>query len=384
MLGMNISLIILIAISQWITLLLTRYEIPSIPVYVMLGALYASVLDSSQASTPVLSMVLLFLFFYAGINVDLDSVKRRLKEALTLTFFNVSLTVILVSFLLVSLGTELLPSLIVSVALANTATEIAIVMLQESRIDLLAIRNLVIAASFMDDLLIVFLVALIQSAVFNTPATVSAGIVLSNIAFLTIPFIVSYVSFKTVTKMSWNEFVIFASALMFTLSFLSRWIGISEYMGVYVAGLTLSVIKLRRDPTLTYSTKLSSLLEHLTTYMRFFVYPLFFVILGTMSSITSFINITTLSLLLAAFSGKFLSFIAYTRTTLNKLSVSESILGGLIMNSRGSIESALTLTAYLNGLLDIGLFQGVVAVVVLSSIIVPFMIRVVIIRKLIY
>ncbi|MGC8974829.1 MAG: cation:proton antiporter [Thermoprotei archaeon] len=383
MLGMDASLVILIAISQWITLFSTRYKIPGIPVYVVLGALYASILSSDQVSTPILSLALLFLFFYAGINVDLDSVRRRLKEALTLTLINVSLTVILVSLLLVSLGVELLPSLIVGVGLANTATEVAVVMLQEAGIDLLAIRNLVIAASFMDDLLLVFLVALVQSAVFKAPATVCVGTVFFNTAFLTVPFIVSYASFKIVSRVSWNEFVIFTSALMFTLSFLSYWVGISEYLGAYVAGLSLSLIKLRRDPTLAYSTKLSSLLEHLTTYMRFFVYPVYFVIIGTMLSITSFINATTLLLLLTAFSGKFLSFITYI-LSLNKLGVSESILGGLIMNSRGSIESALVLTAYLSGLLDVGLFQGVVAVMVLSSIIVPFMIRVVIIRKSVY
>jgi len=75
-----------------------------------------------------------------------------------------------------------------------------------------------------------------------------------------------------VSRMSWDEFVFFASALMFTLSFTARSLGVSEYMGVYVAGLGLSVLRLRRDPTLSYSTKLFNLLEHITTYMRFFVY----------------------------------------------------------------------------------------------------------------
>ncbi|MEM4572426.1 MAG: cation:proton antiporter [Zestosphaera sp.] len=380
---MDASLIFLIAASQWITLFLTRYGIPSIPVYVVLGALYASFSSASQASTPLLSMALLFLFFYAGMNVDLDSVRRRLRDALVLTLLNVSLTVTLVSLLLVGLNVGLLASLVVGVALANTATEIVVVVLQEFRVDLLAVRNLIIAASFVDDLLLVFLVALVQSAVFMAPATASVNVVLLNMVLLGVPFIISYASFKSVSRMSWSEFVVFASALVFTLSFLTRWLGISEYMGVYVAGLTLSVFKLKRDPTLTYSTKLSSLLEHLTTYMKFFVYPLFFVVLGTLLSITSFFNFTTLLLLLAAFLGKLLGFIIYS-LVFSELSLSESFLGGLIMNSRGSIESALTLTAYLNGLIDLSLFQGALAVVVLSSILVPFIIRMIIIKKFIY
>lgn len=380
---MDTSIIFLIAVSQWIALFLAKYGIPGIPVYVMLGAFYASVLGAGQASTPLLNIALLFLFFYAGINVDLDSVRRRLREALSLTLLNVSLTVALVSLALAGLHADLLASLVVGVALANTATEIAVVVLQESSVDLLAVRNLIIAASFIDDLLLVFLAALIQSAVFKAPLVVSVSAVLLNTALLAVPFIVSYTSFKSVSRMSWSEFVVFTSALVFTLSFLSRWLGISEYMGVYVAGLTLSVLKLRRDPTLTYSTKLSSLLGHLTTYMKFFVYPLFFVVLGTLSSITSFLDVVALLLLLAAFLGKLLGFIVYARV-FDEIGFSESFLGGLIMNSRGSIESALTLTAYLNGLLDVGLFRGTIAVVVLSSIIVPFMIRAIIIKRFIY
>jgi Kef-type K+ transport system membrane component KefB len=380
---MDTGLILLIAATQWIALLLTKHGISGIPVYVVLGALYASFSNTRQVSTSILSLALLFLFFYAGINVDLDSVRRRFREALTLTFLNVSLTTALVASLLLCLGTDLVASLIVGVALANTATEIAIVVLRESKVDLLTLRNLVIAASFMDDLLLVFLAALIQSTIFEVPVTVSAGLVLLNAVFLAVPFIISFTTFKSVSRMSWDEFVFFASALMFTLSFTARSLGVSEYMGVYVAGLSLSVLRLRRDPTLSYSTKLFNLLEHITTYMRFFVYPLFFVILGTLSSITAFLDITALTLLLAAFLGKFLGFFIYARI-FSRFGLGESILGGLIMNSRGSIESALVLTAYINGLLSAGLFQGIVVVVVLSSIIVPFIIRVIINERFIY
>jgi Kef-type K+ transport system membrane component KefB len=380
---MDTGLILLIAATQWIALLLTKHGISGIPVYVVLGALYASFSNTRQVSTSILSLALLFLFFYAGINVDLDSVRRRFREALTLTFLNVSLTTALVASLLLCLGTDLVASLIVGVALANTATEIAIVVLRESKVDLLTLRNLVIAASFMDDLLLVFLAALIQSTIFEVPVTVSAGLVLLNAVFLAVPFIISSTTFKSVSRMSWDEFVFFASALMFTLSFTVRSLGVSEYMGVYVAGLSLSVLRLRRDPTLSYSTKLFNLLEHITTYMRFFVYPLFFVILGTLSSITAFLDITALTLLLAAFLGKFLGFFIYARI-FSRFGLGESILGGLIMNSRGSIESALVLTAYINGLLSAGLFQSIVVVVVLSSIIVPFIIRVIINERFIY
>lgn len=380
---MDTGLILLIAATQWIALLLTKHGISGIPVYVVLGTLYASFSNTRQVSTSILSLALLFLFFYAGINVDLDSVRRRFREALTLTFLNVSLTTALVASLLLCLGTDLVASLIVGVALANTATEIAIVVLRESKVDLLTLRNLVIAASFMDDLLLVFLAALIQSTIFEVPVTVSAGLVLLNAVFLAVPFIISSTTFKSVSRMSWDEFVFFASALMFTLSFTARSLGVSEYMGVYVAGLSLSVLRLRRDPTLSYSTKLFNLLEHITTYMRFFVYPLFFVILGTLSSITAFLDITALTLLLAAFLGKFLGFFIYARI-FSRFGLGESILGGLIMNSRGSIESALVLTAYINGLLSAGLFQSIVVVVVLSSIIVPFIIRVIINERFIY
>ncbi|MEM2020820.1 MAG: cation:proton antiporter [Zestosphaera sp.] len=381
---MGVEIFIAVALSQWVLLLLSKYGVPDIPIYVIAGMVLGNSCFTDQSLNDFLAeIVLIFLFFYAGVNVNMESVRRYLREALSLTLCGVTLTVVMVSSLLVYLGVDLITSLLVGVALANTATEVAVVTLRESRVDLIEFRNLVIAASFMDDLLLVVLIALTQSTVFKTPLTQGLSTVLLHVLFLAVPMLVSLTMSRRVSKVSWEGYVTFASALAFTTIFLASRVGVSEYFGVYVAGLTLSLLRLGRDPTLSYSTKLYSLLEHLTTMLRFFVTPFFFVIIGTYLNTSFIFNVYTPVLLATAFIGKFLGFLIYARVAMN-LRTEESVLGGLVMNSRGSIESALALTAFTSGIIFKELFHGIIAVTVLSSIITPLMIRLIINARSIY
>ncbi len=381
---MSVEIFVAVALSQWVLLLLGRYGVPGVPVYVIVGMVLSNSGFVDQSLNDFLvKIVLVFLFFYAGVNVNMESVRRYFREALSLTLCGVTLTVMMISSLLVYLGVDLVVSLLVGVALANTATEVAVVTLRESRVGLIELRNLVIAASFMDDLLLVVVIALTQSAVFKTPLTQGLSTAFLHVLFLAVPMLVYLTMSKWASKVSWEGYVTFASALAFTTIFLASLVGVSEYFGVYVAGLTLSLLKLGRDPTLSYSTKLYSLLEHLTTMLRFFVTPSFFVIIGTYLNAPFIFNVYTPTLLATAFMGKFLGFLIYTRVATN-LRTGESVLGGLVMNSRGSIESALALTALTSGLISEELFNGIIAVTVLSSIITPIMIRLIINARSIY
>lgn len=382
--SLMIEFLIAVALSQWISLILARYGVSGVPVYILAGMLVGgSNYAHPQSTDALMRVVFLFLFFYAGVNVNVDAVKKYLKESSLLTLLSVTLTTVLVAAALTWLGVDVAASLVAGVALANTATEVAIVMLHESKIDLLELRNLIIAASFMDDLILVILTSLTQSTVFNAPLVQGLTTTIAHFTLLTLPLLLYFITPKFVDNVSWEGYVIFASALAFTVAFVSGLLNIPEYFGMYVAGLALSTLKLRSDPTLSYSTKFYSLLDHFTTIIKFFIMPFFFVIVGTYLSGVAFLSLYTLSLLPAAFAGKLLGFLVYARMTMN-LSFDESFLGGLVMNSRGSVETVLAVVALTSRLISRELFHGIVAVTVLSSIITPFMIRLIINVRSIY
>ncbi|MEM0297551.1 MAG: cation:proton antiporter [Zestosphaera sp.] len=268
---MSVELLVAVALSQWVSLTLARYGIPNMAVYVLAGMLLGSIgYSHSQMTDALMRVVLLFLFFYAGVNVNMDAVRKYFREASLLTSLGVSLTAALVATLLTCLGVDPVASLIVGVTLANTATEAAVLMLHESRIDLAELRNLIVAASFMDDLLLVVLAALTQSAVFKAPLVHGVVTVVAHVAFLAMSFLLLIITPKFIGSLSWEGYVTFASALAFTTAFAASSLGISEYFGMYVAGLALSALKLKSDPTLSYSTKLYSLLDHFTTIGQVF------------------------------------------------------------------------------------------------------------------
>ncbi len=79
-----------------------------------------------------------------------------------------------------------------------------------------------------------------------------------------------------------NVFFTFTLILTFTLAIIAQWAGLNQIIGAYLAGLTISRLRERKDPLVVTRIKLNELIEDLQVVLTEFFIPLFFIYVGLM------------------------------------------------------------------------------------------------------
>jgi len=371
------DLLLLLGISQLAAIATVRSGISALGVYLLVGMLlgpHGLGLVNGYVEGSLVSLAMLFLVFYAGLNVDFKSLKNHVLEAALATSLGVALTMAFTYASSRYLGLDVVPSLVVGVSLSNTATEVA-VLLMDRLGSYGGLKDVIVSASFMDDLIIVFVTSLTEVLVVNDVLTPAFNVVKQALV-LGLPLLTAYVAVRLsegyVRIFSWEEFVITLSSAFFLLSYLSMALGVNEVLGAYVAGLVFSMFKLLRDPTLRYVTRFNEFMEDAATVLKFFVVPIFFVSVGLHVDFTS-VDLKFFAVLLtSAFLGKFLGSLAYVAVEGGLRSLREGVLMGLAMNVRGSLEPALAITAFNVGLIDSRVLTAVLLISMTSSLVIPF------------
>ncbi len=371
------SLLLAIAIARIVAHVLRRLNAPPIASYMLVGILLGpSVLKlfSSNwgASEILVTLSLLFLLFYAGLNVDFRGFREYFRDALILTLTGVSTTVVVIMATLVTMGYNLIAALIVAISLSNTATEIVVIMLEESGYNDYLFRRVVIAASFFDDVLAVILISVIKGGlILNTSSLVS--VIKFLVAFATV-MTVSTLLIRYLNKqlysviIKWSNLLMLATTLFFGLSYIFGILGIGATLGAYLAGLVIGMMRTIRDPTLVYVVRVEELVSRVSNILEFFIIPVFFIYVGCRTSVTLMATPTVMALLGLAIAGKF---IGSALPSVLKHDVRRGLLVGIAMNVRGSLEPAVALIALEAGVIDVKLFDAVVTVSLLTSLLIP-------------
>jgi len=371
------SLLLAIAIARIVAHVLRRLNAPPIASYMLVGILLGpSVLElfSSNwgASEILVTLSLLFLLFYAGLNVDFRGFREYFRDALILTLTGVSTTVVVIMATLVTMGYNLIAALIVAISLSNTATEIVVIMLEESGYNDYLFRRVVIAASFFDDVLAVILISVIKGGlILNTSSLVS--VIKFLVAFATV-MTVSTLLIRYLNKqlysviIKWSNLLMLATTLFFGLSYIFGILGIGATLGAYLAGLVIGMMRTIRDPTLVYVVRVEELVSRVSNILEFFIIPVFFIYVGCRTSVTLMATPTVMALLGLAIAGKF---IGSALPSVLKHDVRRGLLVGIAMNVRGSLEPAVALIALEAGVIDVKLFDAVVTVSLLTSLLIP-------------
>lgn len=80
-----------------------------------------------------------------------------------------------------------------------------------------------------------------------------------------------------------NVFFTFTLILTFALAIISEWVGLNQIIGgAYLAGLTISRLRERKDPLVVTRIKLNELIGDLQVVLTEFFMPLFFIYVGLM------------------------------------------------------------------------------------------------------
>jgi len=344
--------------------------------------------DSGRNYLTIISMLgAMFLLFIAGMETDIKLIKVHSKNAIM-----IAATALLVSFISLFIFSLTIPdSLLTSpdtkylfaAFLSITISVSAISVIAKVLIDLNLIRRdfgqLFIAIGMIDETIVWIIISILIGLVGGFAVTAS-GIFLSFIKvilFLVLGFIVGKFLIKYIITFFQNKiklrdkFLTLVVVIIFIYGAIAQSLGLEAVLGAFVAGIVFGQIPYLSEETID---KLESI-----TFAIFA--PIFFASAGLQVNILEFtdpnILLLALLLMLVAFSSKTIGgFVGSKFFAKNDLRT--SLLFGIGLNTRGTIQIILATIGLSIGILSKDVFSIIIIISVVSSIISPIFIKVLI------
>lgn len=400
-----IGLLFLLLLSRALGLAVRRFKVSPIAGEVLggvlLSPLFLNLLEEGATLLTFSEFAIIVIMFHSGLHTDFSSFKQNKWSAIIIGAAGVVVSFVFIfalSAFVFRLSLE--TSLFLGAILSNSAIEVSSAMLSRTSHDRL--RTIVVGASFIDDILAVFVLGVVLSFVSRTPgvlipvvgelegstATVVSLLFTSAkvIAFLMITFLIlSRLSHSILDRFSGMGFeVLLSIGFLFALAIgiISRWMGLHEVIGVYLAGLILSKWGILPDPMLSRGVNWMKFKETFTLMMDALFSPIFFGVVGILlgSSLVSEGGDSLLYILLGvvifsifAFMGKIVGCGLGARV--KGIGPSGALLIGTAMGGRGALEFILIKSGLREGLLSADEFSIVIIVTLMTILLTPFLYR---------
>jgi len=374
------ALAILLVTAKSLEWAFEKFEIHPIIAHVLAGIVLGPFLLSLVEPTPDLKVLaefgLIMMMLYMGLTSNFSAIAQNTKKAVIVAVLGVAFSFLLGFLTVYSFGRGTAAAIFIGVTLGNTAIEVTSGVLVKERVKRV-VSSILMGAAFADDILAVYLIGIVTAMAGGSLSLQAFGVLTLKIfAFIGATILVSEFVFKeagwfrNVVK-NLNVFFTFTLILTFTLAIIAENIGLNQIIGAYLAGLTISRLRERKDPLVVTRIKLNELIEDLEVVLTEFFMPLFFIYVGLMFNPP--LNQVSLPLIVglyvSAVLGKLIGCGLGAR--LSGLNWDDSIAVGIGMGGRGSLELAI-LTFGLNaGLIDQGLFASVIIVSMLTALTTP-------------
>jgi len=287
---------------------------------------------------------LMLLMFYTGLTTSFNELKKVSLWVILIGFSGVLITLTLCYLTLNFMKFDAVKSIILSIILSNTATEVAAATVSSSSNELL--KSIVIGASVVDDIVAVIILSIVSSSyigigdVYSTiyVATISIAFLLSIITLS--KFLVDKPElFYQKLALNRTSFASISILLASILAFISKIIGLNELIGLYLAGLLISRGRESHDPLLITNTALAEFIDQLKIFIESLALPLFFTYIGLIAIPININPTLYTTLLIVAIVGKIIGCgIPSYIFTKNKFS---SIAIGIAVVGRGALETVL-------------------------------------------
>ncbi|UCG70815.1 MAG: cation:proton antiporter [Thermoplasmata archaeon] len=330
---------------------------------------------------------ILMLMLLAGLITDFESFAENKMSSIIIGAFGVVVTFIIVFLpLRFLLGIGSLPSLFIAAILSNTAIEVCAGILIHS--DNQKIKNVVLGASFVDDIIAVFLIGIVSSLVFlggTLQLMDMAWLGLRVIIFIFVSLIVVSVLLEKLFDRlhKGTEEVKLMLTTTFILTFLfalvATWTGLHYVIGAYIAGLIVGKWGSKVGPLLRRRITWRKLVEDIDTPLRAIFGPIFFGYIGLWVSFiisegkSPFWEVAPLVLILTilAFSGKIAGCGLGARIC--RFQKSESLVIGTAMCGRGALELVLLSFGLEIDIITGPQFTALVLVTIITILITPIL-----------
>jgi Kef-type K+ transport system membrane component KefB len=388
-----LPVLLLLLIGRTLGHIFERYGFQSLIGEVLAGivlgpimlAISAPYLISPTNELQVLSQFgVLMLMLLSGLMTDYRTFIKNYRASIFIGILGVAFTffIIFLPFHFIIgpyYNLSLVANIFISAILSNTAIEIVSgVLLRSTRPKL---RTVIIGASFVDDIIAVFLIGIVSTMVYSgdfpdiQSLTILAGKV---ILFLIVSLLVASRLIEIIyDKLAGGRGKITLTVTLivaFLFAIVASLFGLHEVIGAYIAGLIIGKWGERVGPMLKRRIAWEKLKADIDTPLRAIFGPLFFGFIGLSLIFPAFQDLSSvipliIIILLLALLGKI--FGCGVGAKLFHFSDEESLTLGCAMCGRGALELVLVTFGHEAGIINDTIFTALVLVTIMTVIITP-------------
>ncbi len=343
---------------------------------VVLGPFVFGLIEPTEELRVLATFGLIMMMLYMGLTSNFSAIAQNTKKAVFVAFLGVAFSFILGFLTVYFFGKGVTSAIFVGITLGNTAIEVTSGVLLKERVKR-EVSSILMGAAFADDIMAVYLIGIITAMASGGLDPASFGwLTVKIFSFIAATLLISEYVFK---RSRWffsivrnlNVFFTFTLILTFSLAIVAEWAGLNQIIGAYLAGLTISRLRERKDPLVVTRIKLNELIEDLQVVLTEFFIPLFFIYVGLMfNPPLASISLLLIGLLyVSAVLGKL--FGCGLGAKLSGLNWRDALTVGIGMGGRGSLELAILTFGLSAGLIDQALFASVIVVSMLTALSTP-------------
>ena len=374
------DLVIIIVSAKLFGLIARRLHAPQVAGEIIAGLIIGPTLfDLVEAGDFLSGMAeigVILLMFSAGLETDIDKLKKSGVKATILACTGVAVPLALGAILYMSFygfaapgSMEFIKALFIGTILTATSVSITVQVLKELGKISTDVGTTIMSAAIIDDVIgIVVLTAVLG---LKDPSANLITVVIKTVAFFALSFVVGIAIFKIMKKVEikWphtRRIPILGLALAFAMSYVAdKYFGVADITGAYVAGIILSSL----DNSEYIDRKMD-----INSYMIFG--PVFFASVGLQT------NLKTVDMTILAFSAAFVIVGLLGKVVgcglvakLLKYNTSDALKIGVGMMTRGEVALIVAQRGLKAEIIDSRYFTAVILLIILSSILTPIILK---------
>ncbi|WP_026518317.1 MULTISPECIES: cation:proton antiporter [unclassified Butyrivibrio] len=374
------DLFIIIVMAKLFGLIARRLHAPQVAGEIIAGLLIGPTLlnlvNPSDFLSGMAEIGVILLMFSAGLETDIDKLKKSGLKATILACTGVGVPLVLGTLLYMAFygvatpgSTEFIKALFIGTILTATSVSITVQVLKELGKISTEVGTTIMSAAIIDDVIgIVVLTAVLG---LKDPNANLAAVCLKTVAFFALSVVVGMIIFKIMSKAEakWphtRRIPIMGLALAFAMSYVAdKYFGVADITGAYVAGIILSSL----DNSEYIDRKMD-----INSYMLFG--PVFFASVGLQT------NLRSVDMTILAFSAAFVVVGLLGKVVgcgivakLLKYNTSDSLKIGVGMMTRGEVALIVAQRGLKAGIVDSRYFTAVILLIILSSILTPIILK---------
>lgn len=336
---------------------------------ILIGPLL-NIADLGPFLNVVITLGIIFLLFYSGLEVKLEDIQSDLYTASGLATLGGAASGFLGFIAGYYIFNDFLTSVVIGIVLISTSNGTVFRILEQTKKFKTNIGRLIIATTIADDVVSIIALSFFTSLVLKSGIYVGE---LFTLFLISLGFYLFLLTFGTrvfnrllgIVGLFRDEHIFLALpiSIAFLVSLFTENLGLSFATGAFLTGMAMSKSRFTE----------AVMLPGMRVVSNGFLVPLFYAAVGTLLVFTE-INLTLIALLLAAaMVGKMVLFAA---GYFIGLTTNESKLLGVIMTPRGDSNIIFAQIALLLGVISLNVYSSLIFVIIATTLLAPVMLRI--------